>query len=218
MSPYHTNYPLKVIKSRREVIQHAQALKYLLTRIVTNHEPWSEALILETHRILHSGLDEEHVDAGRYRTYEVAVKYEKPGEKKQKAHLCMRASAVPGYMRKMVEHLNRNMTHAEDPYALAARYHHQFVKIHPFGDGNGRMSRVILNALLLRFSGCVSVFGLEEQERDDYIAIVTRASKAFHAEDMEVASEEHTGHLELAGFVSAKAEHVLMSFNALPCR
>jgi Fic family protein len=208
---------LQVVKSRREVIQHARALKYLLERIVANQEPWSEALILDTHRILHTGLGEE-VDAGRYRSYEDTVRYEKPRPGRQRAHRCMRTAAVPRYMRRMVERLNRDMTDAErsgkvDACALAARYHHQFVNFHPFGDGNGRMSRIILNALLLRFSGCVSVFGIDAPERDEYIGIATRAASVFHAEDMEVAFEKHTGHLELAGFVSARAEQVMKSSN-----
>jgi fido (protein-threonine AMPylation protein) len=208
---------LQVAKSRREVIQHAQALKYLLERIVAKQEPWSEALILDTHRILHTGLGED-VNAGRYRSYEDAVWYEKPRPGRGRAPRSIRAAAVPWHMRRMVERLNRDMADAErsgkvDACALAARYHHQFVNIHPFGDGNGRMSRIILNALLLRFSGCVSVVGIDAPERDEYIAIAKRAASGFHAEDMEVAFEKHTGHLELAGFLSARAEQVMKSSN-----
>lgn len=203
-----------VIQSRLEIIQHAQAVQHTIHHIVTHKEPWSEALILEAHRILHTGLDSD-VSAGQYRTYEVAVKYEKPGERQKKGHLCMRARAVPGYIKDMVEHLNRETAEAErkepgsvDAYVLAARYHHLFVNIHPFGDGNGRISRIILNTLLLRYAGCVSVFGGVERERDEYIGIATRASRMFHAEDGEVEFERQKGHLELGDFVRDKAEVV----------
>lgn len=193
-------------------MQHAQALNYLIDHIVLNKEPWSEDLILETHRILHQGLDDE-VESGKYRTYEVAVKYEKPGQK-SKASQCMRARAIPGYMKDMVDHLNRDIAQGEesgslDPYTLAARYHHQFVNIHPFGDGNGRMSRIILNCLLLRYAGHISEIGLDPEERDDYIAIATRASRAFHSEDMEVEFDQHTGHRELAKFILSKSKRNL---------
>lgn len=38
------------------------------------------------------------------------------------------------------------------PVKLAALAHLKFVTIHPFGDGNGRISRIILNYVLKRFS------------------------------------------------------------------
>jgi Fic family protein len=114
-------------------------------------------------------------------------------------------------MKEMVENLNHDIEEAEksgnlDPYTLAARYHHQFVNIHPFGDGSGRMSRIILNAILLRYAGHVTEIGLDEDERDEYLRIATRASKTFHAEDMEVEFHRHTGHLELAKFVLTKSK------------
>ncbi|KAG7289202.1 hypothetical protein NEMBOFW57_005565 [Staphylotrichum longicolle] len=202
------------IRSRREIVQHAQALNFVVEHIVLNKESWSENIILEAHRILHTGVDDDEVKAGQYRTYEVAVKYEKPGEKKQKAHRCMRAKAVPQYMREMVQHLNHDIAEADkhgvlDPYTLAARYHHQFVNIHPFGDGNGRMSRIILNVLLLRYAGHVSEIGLNADERDEYIGIATRASQVFHREDMEVEFDDLTGHVELSRYILAKSKRNL---------
>ncbi|KAK4035350.1 Filamentation induced by cAMP/death on curing-related protein [Parachaetomium inaequale] len=203
-----TNRPANhqhVVASRREIVQHAQALAYMVNHIVIATKPWSEQLILDIHRILHDGLDDD-VEAGTYRTYEVAVKYEKPGQKeKQKLSLCMRARAVPGN----TPTEDDPVAICIDPYTLAARYHHQFVNIHPFGDGNGRMSRIILNSLLLRYAGHISEIGLDVEEREEYIGIATRASRVFHSEDMEVEFEEHTGHRELARFILVKSKRGL---------
>ncbi|KAG7284508.1 hypothetical protein NEMBOFW57_010883 [Staphylotrichum longicolle] len=194
-----------VVQSRREIIQNAGALLYAIPQVVKCSRPWSEDLILNTHRMLHAGLDDQ-VEPGVCRTHEVAVKYEKPGQNRKKAHLCMRASAVLEYMKDMVEHLDQDTADTDDirdPYALAARYHHQFVNIHPFGDGNGRISQIILNALPLKHASppCVSVFDLTEEDRDTYSAIATRPSQVFYAEDTEVLFDEHTGHLELTEFI-----------------
>ena len=40
---------------------------------------------------------------------------------------------------------NKNKMH---PVELAARMHHKFESIHPFGDGNGRIGRLIMNHIL----------------------------------------------------------------------
>ncbi|KAJ9156224.1 Filamentation induced by cAMP/death on curing-related protein [Pleurostoma richardsiae] len=198
-----------VIQSRREVINHAKALNFLIDRVVLDNMVLSEELILETHHILYENVD-ENVEAGKYRDHEVAVSYSKPGEKR-KSSICLRAKAVPRYMKEMVEHLNHDITKAEisgelDPYTLAARYHHQFVMIHPFGDGNGRMSRIILNVLLLKYAGHVTTFGSDDEEKEEYLAVVGRCRKIFDEEDMEVDYSEQTSHVEFARSVLTKSK------------
>jgi Fic family protein len=209
---------LGIIRSRKEVINHAKALNFLVDRIVLDGMPWSEELILQTHKVLYEGTGEDGVEPGKYRNHEVAVAYSKPGEKK-KTSICLRASEVPRYMKDMIAHLNSDIAKAEaqgkiDPYTLAARYHHQFVMIHPFGDGNGRTSRILLNVLLLKYAGHVTAFGSEGDDKEDYLGIVRRAHKTFSQEDMEVEFEEQTSHIEFARYVLRKSKTYLEQMRA----
>lgn len=43
-----------------------------------------------------------------------------------------------------------------------------FVHIHPFQDAKGRMCRLLLNAILIKYSGIVVSLGEHDQERFDY--------------------------------------------------
>ncbi|KID96687.1 Filamentation induced protein by cAMP/death on curing, partial [Metarhizium majus ARSEF 297] len=85
-----------VVRSRREVIGHANALRFMINHVILNNEAWSEELILQKHRILYEGIDDDVVP-GKYRTHEVAVCYNSAGDKKKKkkTSLCMRAAAAP---------------------------------------------------------------------------------------------------------------------------
>jgi Fic family protein len=143
------------------------------------------------------------VTPGQYRTHDVAIKIKRPGKETQRVQVCMRARAVPECMKGMVDHLNQESGAAEmeggegvDPYVLAARFHYLFLSIHPLGDGSGRVGRIILNALLLRHAGCVSVFG------------ATQGSRAFLHEDEEVDFGQQKGHLGLGDFLRAKSEGI----------
>lgn len=201
------------VQSRREVINHAKALVYFIDRVLlaSASRPWTEELILQAHRILHDSIDED-IDPGKHREHEVAVSYSKPGQKRQRS-ICIRAQAVPRYMKEMVKHLSADIAAAEasgtiDPYTLASRYHHQFVMTHPFGDGNGRMSRLLLNVLLLKYAGHVTPFGAGD-DKEEYLDIVRREQKVFSQEDMEVGFDERTSHLEFSGFVLRKSRQSL---------
>lgn len=186
-----------IMRGRREIVQHAKAMMYLFHNFVALELDLTEDLIKETHSILCKGvsiLDPEHPEvpseayAGKYRDVIVSA-----GNTN-----FVRPDAVPRNMTKMCEDLKNELktaseTSSVDPFSLASKYSLQFVEIHPFRDGNGRMCRLILNAIVFRFAGIVAPIGERETDRDEYISIKRRASQ--YAD----------GHGEYATFVLGKA-------------
>lgn len=72
-----------------------------------------------------------------------------------------------------------------DPALLAARFTFDFVSIHPFNDGNGRMSR-LLTVLLLERAGYlvpryVSIEWLIEESREQYYDALAQSSADWEA-------------------------------------
>jgi Fic family protein len=55
---------------------------------------------------------------------------------------------VPAKMQELIEwyRMEKSKMHAVE---LAAKFHHKFVLIHPFDDGNGRISRLLVNYILI---------------------------------------------------------------------
>jgi len=65
---------------------------------------------------------------------------------------------------------NRNKTH---PVYLAALVHLKFVTIHPFGDGNGRISRLFMNYILNKH-GCPMII-IDYNDRNSYYRALERS-------------------------------------------
>ena len=74
--------------------------------------------------------------AGRFRDYLVRVG----------SHLAPDWQDVKNLMKKFIEFINKNKK--MNPVELAGRVHYQFEEIHPFGDGNGRIGRLLMNFIL----------------------------------------------------------------------
>ncbi|KAN0092202.1 Fido domain containing protein [Hyaloscypha variabilis] len=195
-----------VIRERLEVIQHAKAVEFIINCVVHQSQPLSEDIIKKTHVILLEGHQTQDIPHGEYRDYKIKAKY---GEKK--ATEFIHQSAVSTYMKKLCEEYNKDVIEAEsrgaiDPVTLAARYCTLFVNIHPFGDGNGRMCRLLMNAILLKYAGiCIPIGEGGNEDKDEYLAVATRASKIFYQEDQVVSKEQETSHHELAVVVLKKS-------------
>ncbi|KAJ0164571.1 hypothetical protein CTA2_686 [Colletotrichum tanaceti] len=186
-----------ILRGRREIVQHARAYQHILHRFVVEQDDLTEDLIKETHRILTKGipiLEEGFPDVppeeygGVYRTVLVGAG----------STMFTVPQHVPGKMREMCDRLRADIEKAEtrnsiDPFSVASRYSLEFVQIHPFRDGNGRMCRMILNAVLCRYAGIVVPIGERPDDIAEYIGIKKRSS-----ENME-------GHGEYAMFVLKRA-------------
>ena len=55
---------------------------------------------------------------------------------------------TPIKMKELMDWFNLNQT--INPIVLAAEFHHRFILIHPFDDGNGRVSRLLVNYILMQ--------------------------------------------------------------------
>ncbi|KAH7179221.1 fido domain-containing protein [Fusarium flagelliforme] len=162
------------VRSQREITHHAKAAGYIFGEIGKGNG-LSEDLIRNTHAVLTCGIDMED---GTPWT-EFSGKYRR-GPARTSSYQFMHKDKVPSAMRQMVRDYNEEVLQAIesgqiDPIALAAKYSHTFIYIHPFECGNGRISRLILNAILFKFTLCLVPFGQDENGRTEYKDLVMDA-------------------------------------------
>jgi Fic family protein len=75
-------------------------------------------------------------------------------------------------MRGLIERLAQGPG-SEDPITFAARAHIELASIHPFIDGNGRVSRLLVNLVLMRSGYLPAMYRVSE--RTWYISALGRA-------------------------------------------
>ncbi len=126
----------KSIKEHLEAINHEKAILYL-NDLVKEDNPITEWNIKSIHRLVLKDIDDKN--AGRYRRENVTIKGATliPPD-----HL-----KVPELMEKLI--LCYECWNDFHPIIQAALLHGELVKIHPFVDGNGRTSRLIMNLDLM---------------------------------------------------------------------
>lgn len=125
----------KSLVEQLEAKNHQTALVYLFDYF-GKHKTITEKLILKLHLIL---LNSIQSDAGFYRRHGVRI----VGANLATAN-CMK---VPDLMQQLVIDINKSRT---DIVAQAAEIHARFEQIHPFSDGNGRIGRLVMQAMMFR--------------------------------------------------------------------
>lgn len=100
---------------------------------------------LNIHRMVTKDTLDNPDDCGFYRNRYVVVANRLTGEVFFRPP---KNEDVPGLIKDLIEWINLDETKELDPIAEAGIFHYEFVRIHPFVDGNGRTARV-LAALIL---------------------------------------------------------------------
>jgi len=160
----------KSIREQLEVKNHQAAWQYLLNYLVETGQRINQKLILRLHAILMNGIRQ---DAGFYRNHAVRI----VGANIPTAnHL-----RIPLLMNKLIEDVN---IEKKDIVAHVANIHSRFEQIHPFSDGNGRIGRLIIQAMLLKRNMPPAVIKQEKKHFYKlYLGISQRSSDFSLLED-----------------------------------
>ena len=156
-------------KDKKEVLGYVNVLEYIDNLGAEGVDKITEDIILEMHRLNTQGILDDS-EAGHYRNVQVAVvnglgrvTFQPP-----------EAAHVPALMHDFVAWLNSK--EAKDSYSVLVSgiAHYEFVRIHPFVDGNGRTARALATLILyLRGFDTKRFFALDDyynEERSRYYA------------------------------------------------
>ena len=133
-----------------EVANIEAAMAYV-DEVVQAGQPITEHLVRELHAQTVQGLRREgDPTPGAYRSGQVRIA--------QAQHLPPPALRVPDYMQELVAFINRDDAPKYDLIKVALA-HHRFGWIHPFGNGNGRVVRLLTYALLVKYGFNVQAGG-----------------------------------------------------------
>jgi Fic family protein len=169
----NVNLSHKSLVELMEVKNHQAALLFVLEHIRTGNA-FDEAFLLRTHAILMNGI--RH-DAGCYRQHAVRI----VGSNVVTANYLK----VPQLMRDFVLTLNGAAT---DTIEHAALMHSVFERVHPFSDGNGRVGRLLLQAMLLRQKNAPAI--ITQKNRRQYMHCLNLSqTKSDHTPLFEFISD-----------------------------
>ena len=150
----------KTLTEHLEAINHEKAIMYL-DDLVKDKQPITEWNIKNIHQLILKGIDNEN--AGRYRKENLTIK--------GAVHIPPDFVKIPELMEKLV--LNYETWNKYHPIIKAALLHGELVKIHPFIDGNGRTSRLVMNLDLMNH-GYNPVI-IKKENRLEYYEVLDKA-------------------------------------------
>lgn len=103
----------------------------------------SNKFLKELHYLITNGLKNEgSKESGSYRTCNVKIN--------KAIHTPPNPTAVPGFMQELIEWINKD-DKMQMQLLKVAIAHHCFTWIHPFDNGNGRMSRILTYSMLRQY-------------------------------------------------------------------
>ncbi len=145
--------------------------------------PISQNYILQLHKILYSHMN--NFMAGKTKNVQNYISATYPDGHVQVLFTPMAPCETPEAIDKICEEYNLAIGNMElEPLILIPVFIHDFLCIHPFNDGNGRMSRLLTTLLLYRngfyVGRYISLEGKIAKNKDLYYDALSRSQDGWH--------------------------------------
>lgn len=184
----------KPLKDYLDIRGHNEAINYLIN-LVRNKEELTEAVIRELHKVIlvesyetdaltqNGKLTKKTVTLGAYKTVPNHVKTS-TGE----VHYFASPEETPSKMYDLMNWYRKSRIDKEiHPVVLASIFHHRFSEIHPFDDGNGRLSRLLMNLILMQNNFPPAI--VKNKDRNNYYLALSLADSGDTKKFVEYVAE-----------------------------
>lgn len=171
------NKPLRDVKE-------TEAHSKVFLEMLKHKEDIPNNLILKWHKDI---FQETKSDiAGKFRNYLVRVGLYRAPDWQDIKHL----------MKNLIDFINKEKI---NPVELAAKAHYRFEKIHPFGDGNGRIGRLLMNhvlwhlgypMLIIEYKKRKSYYRALRGEEEDFVRYFIRRYLAVHKRRLKMSTKK----------------------------
>ncbi|MAG47321.1 hypothetical protein CL617_01845 [archaeon] len=164
ISPNKPLYDVKETEAHSKIFLNMLAKKNKITN----------ALLLKWHKEIFGETKKDI--SGKYRDYLVRV-----GN-----YIAPDWQDVKKLMDQLMDFINKSK---ENPVELTARAHYQFEKIHPYGDGNGRVGRLLMNhilwhknypMLIIEYKKRKSYYQALDKDEDKFVSYFIKRYLAVH--------------------------------------
>lgn len=174
--------------------QEVQGYYELLENVFNSYEkiPFSESSIQHLHKELLKYVEKDKLHRGEYKKTENRV--EMINEEGQSVGVLFDTTPAwltPKEMQELVEWTHEAIVLKEiHPILITAHFLVEFLNIHPFQDGNGRLSRVLTNVMMLRagyvYMPYVSHEKLIEDNKAEYYLALRKSQKTLKTDSPDI--------------------------------
>ena len=187
---------LKVQKFADRDKQEVKGYYELLENVFTSwkHIPFSESTIKHLHKELLKYVSKDERHRGEYKKTENNVEmFDASGKSIGIIFETTPAYLTPKQMQELIEWTRGVLAEKEKhPLIIIGNFLIEFLAIHPFQDGNGRLSRILTNLLMLQagyaYTPYVSHEKLIEDNRSEYYVALRRSQKTFSTDRQAITS------------------------------
>ncbi len=192
----------KPFKDYLDIKGHNESIDYLLD-IIRKKDELTEKDIRSIHKLL---LGDPYTVKAQTESGFPTTKVITPGQYKTtpnhvetstgQIHYYVNPEDTPIRMQELMDSYRSNKENPEiHPIVLAAYFHHQFVAIHPFDDGNGRMTRLLMNLIIMQEHYPPVV--VKNDERNEYYLALSQADTGEYETFVDFIATKTIASLEL---------------------
>lgn len=150
--------------------------------------PLKENIILQLHKEMYRYIG---VEGGRWKTQDNVISETFPNGQKRIRFEPVSAFETPRAMQKLCEELRERIAKQDvEPLILISVFILDFLCVHPFNDGNGRMARLLTLLLLYQFGfevgRYISLEKIIEDSKEDYYETLRKSSVGWHENQHDI--------------------------------